>query len=76
MSKEGRGLSSDGLGVRVEDVRERSYDGRGARLGGMIEVWEGAFDGVLVLDDGGGACGATGRFSLRAGDAVRSDAPD
>jgi hypothetical protein len=29
-------LSSDGLDVRVEDVRERSNDGRGVRLGGII----------------------------------------
>jgi hypothetical protein len=75
-------LSSDGLDVRVEDVRERSNDGRGVRLGGIIEVWEGAFDGLLVLDVGSGACGITGTLSLRAGDAAPerpttgSDAPD
>jgi hypothetical protein len=38
------------------------------RLGGIIEVWEGALDGVRVLDDGSGACDKTGTFSLRAND--------
>jgi hypothetical protein len=45
-------------------------------------VWEEAFDGLLVLDVGSGACGITGTLSLRAGDAAPerpttgSDAPD
>lgn len=60
-------MSSDGLDVRVEDARELSNDGRGVRLGGMIEVCEGAFDDILVMDDDSDA---TGAFSLRADDAV------
>jgi len=60
-------LSRDGLGARVE-VRVRSNDGRGARLGGWVELWEGVFEGVRVLGtkaDGIAACGTTGEFSLR-----------
>jgi hypothetical protein len=49
----------------------RSNDGRGVRLGGRIELWEGAFEGVRVLgtmEEGSGACGTGGACSLRIDD--------
>lgn len=73
MSSEGRCLSSDGLGARVEGVRVRSNEGRGVRLGGRIELWEGVLEGVRVLGsmaDGIATCDTTGRFSLWADDVL------
>ena len=64
----------------MEGVRVRSNEGRGVRLGGMIELWGSAFEGVRVLgtmDDGSGPCDATAAFSLRADGVLgRMDAPD
>ena len=63
-------MSNDGLDARLEGVRTRSNEGRGARPGGMVELWGGAFEGVRVLgiiDDG---IDTTGGFSRRATDAA------
>jgi len=75
-SNEGRRLWSDGLGARVEGVRVRSNDGRGAMLDGWTELWEGALEGVRVLgamEDGRGTCSPTGTFSLRPDGVLERD---
>ncbi|OAX31631.1 hypothetical protein K503DRAFT_787708 [Rhizopogon vinicolor AM-OR11-026] len=65
-----------GGGARVEGVRVRSNDGRGAMIDGWTELWEGALEGVRVLgamEDGRGTCSPTGTFSLRPDGVLERD---